>query len=260
MDSFLQLAIEAAKAAGRLQLNYFHQPIEIRTKEGKHHNRVTVADLESEDLIVSSIKEKYPDHNILAEEGTYPKTDSAYTWVIDPLDGTNNFSRGIPIYAVSIALVKDNQVIVGVVYDVSRDELFAAEKGRGASLNGQSLKVSGNSQWSDCLLTTGFYYDRGQAMIENLEKIKKFFLCGILGIRRFGAASLDLCNVACGRMDGYWEFELSPWDFAAGICIVEEAGGKVTDKEGKALTMKSSYVVASNNLIHQGMLEMLQTP
>jgi len=258
MDTFIDRAIEAAKAAGEIQRNYFNKEVEVKIKGGEPHNRVTIADLESEEAIVSLIKKHYPEHNILAEEGEYKKTDSEYKWVIDPLDGTNNFSRGISIFCVSIALAKNDEVILGVIYDVLKDELFTAEKGKGAFLNGKKMTVSHNNKWSDCLLVTGFYYDRGQAMMQNLDIIRKFFLAGVLGIRRFGSAALDLCYVACGRLDGYWEFELNPWDFSAGKCILEEAGGKITDKNGGNVPIGSSYIVASNGQIHNNMLNVLR--
>jgi len=258
MDTFLNRAIEAAKLAGEIQRDYFSKGVEVKIKGGEHHNRVTIADLESEKAIVSLIKKHYPEHNILAEEGKYKTTDSEYKWVIDPLDGTNNFSRGISIFCVSIALAKNDEVILGVIYDVLKDELFTAEKGKGAFLNGKKITVSHNNKWSDCLLVTGFYYDRGQAMMKNLDIIRKFFLAGVLGIRRFGSAALDLCYVACGRLDGYWEFELNPWDFSAGKCILEEAGGKITDENGENLPIGLSYIVASNEKIHHNMLKILK--
>lgn len=258
MDTFIDKAIEAAKVAGEIQRNYFNKGVEVKIKGGEHHNRVTIADLESEEAIVSLIKKHYPEHNILAEEGEYKKTDSEYKWVIDPLDGTNNFSRGISIFCVSIALAKNEEVILGVIYDVLKDELFTAEKGKGAFLNGKKITVSHNNKWSDCLLVTGFYYDRGQAMMQNLDITRKFFLAGVLGIRRFGSAALDLCYVACGRLDGYWEFELNPWDFSAGKCILEEAGGKITDKNGENFPIGPSYIVASNGKIHNNMLKILR--
>ena len=141
MDSFIDRAVKAAKVAGEIQRNYFDKGVEIKTKAGKHHNRVTIADLESEKVIVSLIRKHYPEHNIFAEEGEYKTTDSEYNWIIDPLDGTNNFSRGIPIFCVSIALAKNNEVILGVIYDVLKNELFTAEKGKGAFLNGKKIKV-----------------------------------------------------------------------------------------------------------------------
>ena len=254
--TFKQTAIKAAKAAGKIHLKYFNKKLEIKTKSG-HQDRVTIADTESEKKIVSIIKKHFPEHNILAEEAKYKKTDSEYTWIIDPLDGTNNFSHGMPIFCVSIALAKNDKIILGVVYDPIRKELFSAESGKGATLNGKKISVSKNTELKDCLLITGFYYDRGVPMLKNLVNIKHFFLNGILGLRRLGSAALNLCDVACGRADGFWEFYLNTWDFAAGMLIVEEAGGKVTNKSNDELKIKPSYVVASNGKIHEQILKII---
>jgi len=256
--NYLDLAILAAKAAGKIHKKYFKSGIRIEEKTNSF-DLVTNADLEAEEKIVSLIKENFPDHNFLAEEGKYQKTDSSYTWVIDPLDGTNNFSSGLPIFCVSIALMHEAEVIIGVIYDVMRDELFSAEKGKGAYLNKEKIKVSSVDELKQALLITGFYYDRGSDMLECLEHIKRFFLKNILGLRRLGAAALDLCYVACGRVSGFWEFKLSPWDFSAGKLIVEEAGGKVTGRQGEAVScLRNSFIVASNSKIHEKMLEVLK--
>ncbi|MFH1479141.1 MAG: inositol monophosphatase family protein [Candidatus Omnitrophota bacterium] len=256
MKKFKDIAIRTAKKAGEIHKKYFRKDIRVRRKT-KSYDLVTIVDVESEKAIVSLIKKYFPDHNILAEENIYKKTSSEYTWVIDPLDGTNNFSHGLPIFCVSIALAKNNDVILGVVYDPIKDELFYAEKNKGAYLNGIPIKVSSVDKLNRALLVTGFYYDRGKEMIEALEAIKRFFYQKIIGLRRFGAAALDLCYVACGRVTGFWEFKLSPWDFAAGKLIVEEAGGKVTNKYGKKLELKNSFIVASNSRIHRKMLKII---
>jgi len=252
----INLAIKAALAAGAIHLKYFNKDIKINTKSS-HHDRVTIADLESEKKIVNIIKEKYPDHNFLAEENIYEKTGSEYTWIIDPLDGTNNFSKNMPIFCVSIALAKKEEIILGVIYNPINKELFTAKKGKGAYLNKKRIHVTSSKDLKDSLMITGFYYDRGEPMLKTLVNIKKFLLKKILGIRRLGSAALDLANIACGRADGFWEWYLSPWDFAAGILLVEEAGGKVTTKAGEKIKIKPSYVVASNGLIHKKMLEVL---
>ena len=230
--NYLDVAIKAANKAGDIHKKYFGHNRGIKTKSSSF-DLVTKADIESEKAVVTIIKKHFPDHNFIAEEQKYDNTPSEYTWIIDPLDGTNNFISGIPIFSVSIALMKQNELMLGVVYNVIQDELFYAEKGKGAFLNKRPVKVSAVDTLERSVIITGFYYDRSESMIETLEKIKQFFFKRILGLRRFGAAALDLCYVACGRAAGYWEFELSPWDFAAGKLILEEAGGKVTSKYGK---------------------------
>ncbi|MBD3164155.1 inositol monophosphatase [Candidatus Woesearchaeota archaeon] len=253
---FLETAVRAAKQAGKVHLRYFNKKIKIRTKSS-YNDRVTKADTESEKAIVKEIKKSFPRHNFLAEEKKYRKTKSVYTWIIDPLDGTNNFSSGMPIFCSSVALAKGSRIIIGVVYNPVAKELFHAEKGRGAYLNGKRIRVDSNNELKDCLLITGFYYNRGYMMLNNLVNIKYFFLRKILGLRRLGSAALDLCNVASARASGFWEFRLNPWDFAAGSLIVEEAGGIVTDRKGQHLGIKAGYVVASNGKIHDKMLKVL---
>ncbi|MCF7874116.1 MAG: inositol monophosphatase [Candidatus Omnitrophica bacterium] len=253
---FKQIAIKAAKQAGEIHKKYFEGDTQTKEKSSSF-DLITIADTEAEKKVVELIKNNFPEHNILAEEGRYEKTDSNYCWVIDPLDGTNNFSFGIPMFCVSIALVKDNQLILGVVYDVMRDELFLAERGKGAYLNNKKIKVSDADSFDKSLLITGFYYDRGKDMIGNLEAIKVFFQKRVVGIRRLGAAALDLCYIASGRATGFWEFKLSPWDFAAGKLLVEEAGGKITRKDGQEVKIESSYIVASNGKIHQRIIDVI---
>lgn len=257
MKKYKDIAIQAAKEAAGVHKRYFLSNFQVKRKN-KSYDLVTVVDVESEKAVVSLIRKRFPEHNILAEEGKYKKTDSEYRWIIDPLDGTNNFFSGLPIFCVSIALAKHDEVILGVIYDPTRDELFCAEKGRGAYLNGKRIKVSPAARLTDSILITGFYYDRGKEMIDALDKIKQFFFKKVLGLRRFGSAALDLCNVACGRAAGFWEFELNAWDFAAGKLIVEEAGGRVTGRYGERVPLKKTFVVASNGKIHKKMLEVLR--
>ena len=256
---FLATAIQAARMVGVVHKKYFQTAMVVEAKTS-HFDRVTIADRQAEQTAVDFIKSRYPGHNILAEEGQYPKQISDYTWIIDPLDGTNNFSCGLPIFCVSIALAQREKVICAVIYDALRDELFRAESGQGAFLNDKPIEVSKASLLSESLLITGFYYDRGEEMVKCLEKIKMFFFNNIIGIRRLGAAALDLAYVACGRASGYWEFLLSPWDFAAGKLIVEEAGGRVTNLNSEPVDVyRPSYVVASNGRIHQTMLSILKS-
>jgi myo-inositol-1(or 4)-monophosphatase len=254
---FIEVAILAAKEAGKIHQKYFHVDLKIEAKS-KSFDLLSVADVEAEEKIVSVIREYFPEHNILAEESKYGRTNSEYTWIIDPLDGTNNFVYGLPIFCASIALAQDREIVLGVIYDVIRGELFCAKKNCGATLNGQKINVTSVDSLKESLLITGFYYDRGEQMLENLEKIKRFFLQKIVGLRRFGSAALDLCNVACGRVSGFWEFELNPWDFAAGKLLVEEAGGKVTGRYGEEISLRKSFIVASNGKIHNKMLRVLK--
>lgn len=254
---FLPTAISAAKEAGKIHKKYFNSQLSIKTKSTSF-DLLTVADLEAERKIVSVIKKRFKNHNFLGEEEDYAATDSEYTWIIDPLDGTNNFVHKIPIFCASIALVKKDTLIAAVIYDAMRDELFTAEKGHGALLNGKRIKVASIGTLERSLLITGFYYDRGRKMRENLTHIRRFLEKNIAGIRRFGSAALDLCYVACGRASAFWEFELSPWDFAAGILLIKEAGGKVSGRYGEKIELKKSFIVASNKKIHSLMLEQLK--
>ncbi len=253
---FIDFAVSAAKEAGKIHRKYFEKDTKTREKSSSF-DLITIADTEAEKEIAVLIKEEFPNHNILAEEGKYKKTKSLYSWIVDPLDGTNNFSFGIPLFCVSIALAKKGKVILGVVYDAMRDELFVAEKGKGAYLNGKKIKVSEAASLNKSLLITGFYYDRGKAMLSNLEAIKIFFQKDIVGLRRLGAAALDLSYIACGRATGFWEFKLSPWDFAAGKLLIEEAGGKITNKTGGKIKLEESYVIASNGKIHQEIIKVV---
>ncbi len=255
---YLNIAIVAAKEAGKIHKKYFRNDFKIETKSSSF-DLLTTADKEAEARIVSLIREYYPQHNFLGEEQVYEKTSSGYTWIIDPLDGTNNFVCGLGIFCVSIALMQNDEVIIGVVYDATRDELFSAQKNQGAFLNGTPINVNTVTTLEKSLLITGFYYNREEEMIRTLEAIKRFFLNHIRGLRRLGAAALDLCYIASGRASGFWEFKLSPWDFAAGKLLVEEAGGKVTGQNAEIISSKNaSYIVASNGRIHNQMLEILK--
>ncbi|MCX7926946.1 MAG: inositol monophosphatase [Candidatus Omnitrophica bacterium] len=257
---YLSVCKQASYAAGLVHKRYFRKDFAIRTK-GVSYNLLTVADTKAEKEAVKVIKKNFPGHNILAEENLYPNTDSPYTWIIDPLDGTNNFACGIPIFCASVALKYKEEIILGAVYDVVHDELFWAEKAKGAYLNGRRITVNNVRTLKKAMLITGFYYDRGKEMVETLERIKKFFKRNILGIRRLGAAALDLCYVGCGRAAGFWEFELSSWDYAAGKLIVEEAGGKVTGRNGEPIkVIDKAFIVASNKKIHRLMLEVINEP
>jgi len=213
-------------------------------------------DRQSEAMIISRIKSVHPDHDFLAEESGGADVSSRYRWIIDPLDGTVNYTHGVKTFCVSIGLEVNGEVVLGVIYDPNLDELYTAEKGEGAFLNGNPIHVSSASRLIDSLLVTGFPYN----IKENPYNVREHFnnfLFEAQGIRRIGSAALDLCYVAAGRFDGYWEVTLSPWDLAAGYLIVHEAGGVVTDFTGAPTTIYRPNVLASNGKIHALMVDVL---
>ena len=251
-------AIDAARLAGEVLLEYARTGFHVEYKNAV--NLVTDADRRAEQVIVDTIHRAYPDHSVLAEErGMEPGRDSPYRWIIDPLDGTTNFAHGFPLYCVSIGVEYHDRMILGVVLDPTRQELFVAADGQGAMLNGQPIRVSKSATLETALLVTGFAYDIRESTHNNLDYFSKFCLCA-RGVRRTGTAALDLCYVAAGRFDGFWEMKLHPWDMAAGSLIVTEAGGCMSDFSGKAFTIYGQEMVASNNLIHRGMLSVLGNP
>lgn len=253
--SLLNTAIEAARGAGAILLEQARSGFRIEHKNVV--DLVTDADRLAEDSIVQTIRAAYPAHRILAEErGQDGKTDSPYQWIIDPLDGTTNFAHGFPAYSVSIGLEYAGECVLGVVFDPTRDELFSAEVGGGARLNGSSINVSHVSRLDDALLVTGFAYDIRENPNNNLDHFSRFSLRA-QGVRRIGSAALDLCYVACGRFDGYWEVTLNPWDMAAGIVILREAGGTVTHFTAGPFSIYARQLVASNGFIHEAMLDLL---
>jgi len=252
----LDFAIQTARDAGRILAERFGRKIEISNKS--EIDLVTESDLASEKVIIDRIKTHYPRHSILAEESGASNPDddeSGWRWIIDPLDGTTNYAHGYPCFCVSIALAHQGRMEIGVVYDPIRDEMFAAERGQGASLNSRRISVSGTMNLSAALLCTGFPYD----VRERNEFARHFanFIMKAQGVRRDGAAALDLAYVAAGRFDGFWEEGLKPWDVAAGALIIEEAGGRVSKYRGEPLDIYSPPIVASNGLIHDQMREVL---
>jgi myo-inositol-1(or 4)-monophosphatase len=254
---FLDTAVKAARAGGRALLRFFAKDFRVYFKG--EVNLVTEADHEAEAVILRTIRRAFPDHSFLAEESgeqLAPHFSKAqYKWIIDPLDGTTNFAHSFPVYCVSVALEVRGEVIVGVVYDPVRRELFAAEKGCGASLNGVSINVSQTKKIDQSLLVTGFAYNR-KALKNNLGHFSNFSLRA-QGVRRTGSAALDLCYVACSRFDGFWEMKLSPWDTAAGFLIATEAGATATDFSNRPFHIYLKEIVASNGCIHREMLEVL---
>jgi myo-inositol-1(or 4)-monophosphatase len=217
---------------------------------------VTDADKASEAIIVGAIRERFPDHAIMAEESGQAAGTSEYQWVIDPLDGTLNYLHGLPIFCVSIGVLRNGELHLGVVYDPSRNELFAAERGGGARLNGRLLQVSRTGRLAESLLTTGFPYNRFSQPDNNIRE-HNHLLLKCRDIRRPGSAALDLCAVAAGRTDAHWELGLSPWDVAAGALIVSEAGGALSDWQGQPWAASNPRLVASNGRIHAELLKEL---
>ena len=250
----LDFAVAMAKEAGALLRDRLNTNFSVSHKGAI--DLVTEVDVASETLIRERISTRYPRHQILAEEGGLAESSSAYRWIVDPLDGTTNYAHGYPIFCVSIALEYKGELVLGVVYDPMRDELFAAEKGSGAALNNRTVHVSKTSELTKSLLSTGFPYDIRTAKMTNLDHWKNFAMHA-QALRRDGAAALDLCYVACGRFDGFWELNLSAWDMAAGAVIVEEAGGRVSDFSGGKLSVYTPEIIASNGLIHTSMIEVI---
>lgn len=256
IEKLLEVAKEAAYEAGEIQLSYFGKKKEIFHKSSEY-DLVTEADKLSEKKILSIIQANFPDHAILGEEyGEHGEHKSEYLWVIDPLDGTTNYAHNFPHFAVSIGLVKNSQIIMGVVYDVCKNELFWAAEETGAFLNAEPIQVSNISDLNKSLLATGFPSSKEKEMEENFVYFKEFVYKS-QAVRRPGAAALDLCYVAAGRLDGFWELNLCPWDVTAGTCIVREAGGKVTNFDSQDFDSKIRNIIASNSLIHENMKEIL---
>ena len=244
-------AMEAiAREAGALLMGHFRQRVAIEYKGDA--DLVTVADRSSEALIRERITARWPGHDILGEEQGLVDTGSEYRWYIDPLDGTTNFAHGYPVFCVSMALEHLGKRIAGVIFDPTRDELFSAALGSGAYLNGEAIHVSKIANLAECLVATGFPSHKRH------KNPNIFFYHQITlrthGVRRAGSAALDLCSVASGRFEGFWEFNLNPWDTAAGVLIVEEAGGRVSDFAGGPFEINSRQTLASNGLVHEALV------
>jgi myo-inositol-1(or 4)-monophosphatase len=245
-----ETAASAARSAGALLLEVLRKERQVQFKG--EIDLVTDVDRRSEQAIVSILLSRFPEHRILAEEGTTGGNGSEYRWIIDPLDGTTNYTHRYPHFAVSLAVERDGELLVGVVYDPVRDELFQAQVGGGAFVNGHPLRVSSVSQLLRSLTSTGFPYDR-QRFGPSLRKWEHF-IRHCQAVRRDGSAALDLCYVAAGRFDGFWEDHLHPWDAAAGVLLVREAGGVVTDSRGEEVDLFTGDIVATNGLLHASML------
>ncbi len=256
-QSMLELAVRLAREAGQIQRNHYEGEFEIRTKSAAV-DLVTDVDQACERHIVAAIQAERAGDAILAEEGGGDDDASAeWRWVIDPLDGTANYAHGYPRFCVSIGIEQRGIAMLGVVYDPLLDELFSAVRGRGASLNGRRLEVSAESRLDRAMLATGFAYDVHTSREDNLEHFAAFVKAA-RAIRRDGSAALDLCYVAAGRLDGYWELKLQAWDVAAGLLIVEEAGGRTSDFSGRRPCTSGRETLASNAHLHDAMLEILR--
>ncbi len=253
-DYLLDAAIDAALAAGRLQHSRFATDFSVGHKGAK--DLVTELDTASEAVIVGMLLDRFPGHGILAEESGYPDGDGRHRWIIDPIDGTTNFAHGFPWFCSSIAFECDGQLQIGVIYNPINDELFCATAGGGAFLNGRRLKVSQRGPLSASLLGTGFPYDCATDPENNFDSFIRFQRAA-RGIRRAGAAALDLAYLAAGRLDGFWEVKLKPWDVAAGTLLIREAGGLVTAFDGSPYQVCNHRILASNGRIHQEMIDLL---
>jgi len=255
MDKIIQAAREAALKAGRMLRENIGKSIEISYKGTV--DLVTNFDTQAQRVIFDHLSSCFPDHDYLAEEGLSQNKGAEFRWIIDPLDGTTNYAHQFPVFTVSIALEREGEVVLGLIYDPMREEMFSAVKGKGSFLNGEGIRVSAVDDLNKSLLATGFPYDIRASKVNNITHFNNF-LTRVQGIRRCGSAAMDLCYVASGRFDGFWELKLSPWDMAAGALIVQEAGGLISDFQNGEFTIYGAEILASNGLIHQQIIEVLQ--
>jgi myo-inositol-1(or 4)-monophosphatase len=247
----LEVAVAAAEAAGKMLRDGFGQHQEVRFKG--EVDLVTKADENAEQAIKEVLQETFPNYGMLAEEGGETEGEGGVRWIVDPLDGTTNYAHGLPLFCTSIALERDGEVVLGVVYDPMANEIYTAERGRGATLNGEPIGVSDTDEPIRALLVTGFPYDRDD-MPTALDLFGQFAM-RTQSMRRLGSAALDLCYVAAGRLDGYYERGIKAWDIVAGALILQEAGGKVSDYRGDELDLKIGEVVASNGRLHPDLVD-----
>jgi len=254
-DKIIQAAREAALKAGRMLRENIGKSSEISYKGTV--DLVTNFDTQAQRMIFDHLSSCFPDHDYLAEEGLSQNKGAEFRWIIDPLDGTTNYAHHFPVFTVSIALERKGEVVLGLIYDPMREEMFSAVKGEGAFLNGEGIRVSAVDDLNRSLLATGFPYDIRASKVNNITHFNNF-LTRVQGIRRCGSAAMDLCYVASGRFDGFWELKLSPWDIAAGALIVQEAGGLISDFQNGEFTIYGAEILASNGLIHQQIVEVLQ--
>jgi myo-inositol-1(or 4)-monophosphatase len=257
MQALLNTAVKAARKGGEIALRHLQHVHQLKVHTKQHNEFVTKVDLESEEAIIETIRERYPDHAFLAEEGGLKGDgDGEYVWVIDPLDGTTNYVHGFPVFAVSIALRVKGRLTVAVIYDPNRQEIFTAIRGKGAQVDGRRIRVSSRKDLQEALIGTGFPY-RSKDHVESYMKMLASVLTETAGIRRPGAASLDLAYVAAGRLDGFWEFGLQEWDIAAGSLIVREAGGLISELQGDGDYFRSGNIVVGNPKVHDALRKLL---
>jgi myo-inositol-1(or 4)-monophosphatase len=250
MQSYVEISAEIAREAGALLANFFERRIGFELKG--EYDLVTEADRTSERLVVERLRSHFPSHSIVAEEGGGIKGSSEYCWYVDPLDGTTNFAHGFPMYNVTMALEQAGELIAGVIFDPMRNEMFSSERGSGAYLNNRRIRVSKVERIQDTLVATGF------PSLKRHENINVHFYYQLAmlthGVRRAGSAALDLAYVASGRLDAFWEFGLNPWDMAAGILLITEAGGKCSDMHGGPVALRNPHLLADNGTVHEAML------
>jgi myo-inositol-1(or 4)-monophosphatase len=252
LASYLETAIDIAREAGALLSTYFERRIPFELKGD--FDLVTEADRASERLVVERLRSHFPSHSIVAEEGGGHEGSSGYRWYVDPLDGTTNFAHGYPVYNVTMGLEQDGEMLVGVVFDPNRQEMFSAERGAGAYLNNRRIRVSAARRLEDSLVSTGFP-SRKRHLNVNIHFYHQMAMA-THGVRRSGSAAIDLANVACGRLEAFWEFGLNPWDMAAGILLVTEAGGRCTDMKGGPHVLTGPHLLTDNGAVHQEIVDL----
>lgn len=253
----IKLAKQAALEAGELLLKHFGNIPEEAIRKKTQNDFLSFVDEQSEQVIIETIRSRYPKHSFLAEEGGSIKSTSPYRWIIDPLDGTKNYLSEIPVFAVSIALEYEKELILGVVYEPVRKEMFWAEKGKGAWLNEQPISVSSKKQLNESLIATGFPFKTKNFLADYLKAFEDIFKQSV-GMRRMGAAAIDLAYLAAGRFDGFWEIGLNPWDVAAGAVLIRETGGQITDFWGTDKFLFNHYLLTSNGHIQDALQTILQ--
>ena len=255
LEKIYSFAKDITSKASKLILNGLTKTRQISFKKG-HHNLVTNVDREVEALVIKEIISRFPNHTIIAEESGIHEKDKSNVWFIDPIDGTTNFAHGYPCFCISIGFAKNGKLEFGLVMNPVTNELYSAKKGKGAKLNGKPINVSRIKTLKESLLITGFSQDSKKSKQRNFNRFKKLTILS-QGVRRDGSAAMDLCYVASGKLDGFWEQKLNVWDVAAGVLILKEAGGKVTNYEGKEFDMFKDNIVATNGFIHKELLNEL---
>ncbi|MEO8130512.1 MAG: inositol monophosphatase family protein [Bryobacteraceae bacterium] len=252
MPSYLETAVDIARESGALLSHYLERKVGFELKG--EYDLVTEADRASERLVVERLRTHFPSHGIVAEEGGGHESSSGFRWYVDPLDGTTNFAHGFPVFNVTLALEQAGEIIAGVIFDPTRQEMFTAEKGGGAYLNNRRIQVSKTKVLEDSLMATGFPSRRRHLNVN----IHFYYQLAMIthGVRRAGAAAIDLAYVACGRLDGFWEFGLNPWDMAAGLLLIEEAGGRTSDMHGAPSSVHGPHLLTDNGLLHEETLQL----